>query len=69
MTDATTYTIRQANISDAAVIARHRVAMFRDMGDVPTETLGAELLSASTTALTVLMHEGSYVGVPSFLVQ
>jgi GNAT superfamily N-acetyltransferase len=57
-----TYTIRHATIGDAAVIAHHRVAMFRDMGEVPTEALAAELLSASTTALAALLSEGSYVG-------
>jgi GNAT superfamily N-acetyltransferase len=62
MTDTTTYTIRQATIRDAAIIAHHRVAMFRDMGDVPTEALAAELLSTSTTALTALLGEGLYVG-------
>ena len=36
--------------------------MFRDMGDVPTEALAAELLATSTTALTTLLCEGSYVG-------
>ena len=29
------YTIRRCTINDAATIARHRVEMFRDMGDVP----------------------------------
>jgi hypothetical protein len=62
MTDTTTYTIRQATIRDAAIIAHHRVAMFRDMGDVPTKALAAELLSTSTTALTAPLSEGSYVG-------
>src|ERR1700689_3963601 len=57
-----TYPIRQAPIGDAAVIAHHRVAMFHDMGDVPTESLASELLSTSTAALTALLGEGLYVG-------
>jgi hypothetical protein len=35
--DMKTYTIRPATVSDAAVIAEHRVGMFRDMGEIPTE--------------------------------
>lgn len=62
MTNPTTYTIRQATVGDAAIIAHHRVAMFRDMGDVPTDALAAELLSKSTTALTALLREDTYVG-------
>lgn len=56
------YTIRPAVVSDAAVIARHRVAMFRDMGQVPTQELGSQLLNASTSALEALLREGSYIG-------
>ena len=56
------YTIRPAAVSDAAVIAHHRVAMFRDMGQVATDELGSQLLSASTSALAALLLEGSYVG-------
>lgn len=62
MTEECGYTIRSARVSDAAVVARHRVAMFRDMGQVPTVELGAELLKASTSALAALLREGSYVG-------
>jgi hypothetical protein len=35
------YSIRQATVSDAAIIARHRVDMCRDMGQVPTGVLAA----------------------------
>jgi len=58
----TGYSIRSATPSDAAVIAQHRVSMFRDMGQVPTPALAAELLEASLTELAVLLREGSYVG-------
>jgi len=56
------YTIRQATISDAATIAEHRLAMFRDMGQVPTAALAGKLLAASTTALAEILRDGSYVG-------
>ena len=57
-----TYGIRQASVADAAVIAGHRVAMFRDMGLVPSDALATRLLSASTSALIDLLRTGSYVG-------
>ena len=43
--------IYRAVNSDAAIIAGHRVEMFRDMGQVPTEELASRLLHASTSAL------------------
>jgi GNAT superfamily N-acetyltransferase len=54
--------IRQATVGDAAIIARHRVGMFRDMGRVPTDALAAELLEASTAMLDTLLRERSYIG-------
>jgi len=62
MTEQSPYTIRPAIGRDATVIARHRVAMFRDMGHVPTDKLAFQLMEASASALEVLLHEGSYVG-------
>jgi GNAT superfamily N-acetyltransferase len=62
MGQVTPYTIRRCTINDAATIARHRVEMFRDMGDVPTEELARDLLEKSTSALAVLLADGSYVG-------
>jgi GNAT superfamily N-acetyltransferase len=56
------YVIRRAGVDDAAVIAQHRVAMFRDMGQVPTDAMAKELLELSTPALTATLREGSYVG-------
>ena len=56
------YTIRRAVAGDVATIARHRVAMFRDMGQVPSEALAAALLQASTAALGALLQDRSYVG-------
>jgi GNAT superfamily N-acetyltransferase len=58
----TTYTIRLATPVDAAVVAGHRVAMFRDMGEVRTEALAAQLLAESTTALTAWLRDQSYIG-------
>jgi GNAT superfamily N-acetyltransferase len=56
------YTIRQATISDAATIAGHRVAMFSNMGQVPTAALADKLLVASTSAISELLRNGSYAG-------
>ena len=56
------YVLRRAGVDDAAVIARHRVAMFRDMGQVPTDAMAKELLELSTPALAATLRDGSYVG-------
>ena len=56
------YSIRKAAVSDASIIARHRVSMFRDMGQVPTDALAAVLLQRSTAALDAPLREGFYVG-------
>jgi GNAT superfamily N-acetyltransferase len=56
------YVIRQATVSDAAIVARHRVNMFCNMGQVPTQALADELLQASTGELAVLLRDGSYRG-------
>ena len=56
------YTIRRAGVDDAATIARHRVAMFRDMGHVATEAIATALLQASAPALVALLQDGAYVG-------
>ena len=56
------HSIRQATVSDAAIIARHRVGMFRDMGQVPTDALATTLLETSTAALGALLRERSYIG-------
>jgi GNAT superfamily N-acetyltransferase len=60
--NTTSYTIRPATPDDAAVIAGHRVAMFRDMGEVPTDALATQLLAESTTALAVWLRDQSYIG-------
>ena len=35
--------------------------MFRDMGEIPTEALGAQLLAESTTALTAWLSDQTYI--------
>jgi GNAT superfamily N-acetyltransferase len=57
-----TYTIRRATPADAGIIAGHRVAMFRDMGEVPTDAVGRELLAASIPMLEALLISDDYVG-------
>jgi GNAT superfamily N-acetyltransferase len=52
----------RATASEAGIIARHRVEMFRDMGQVPTEELAGVLLAESTSALASGLRDGSYVG-------
>ncbi|MBV8805303.1 MAG: GNAT family N-acetyltransferase [Sinobacteraceae bacterium] len=58
----TSYEIRPCKPDDAAIIARHRVEMFRDMGQVPTEDLARELLAKSTSALAAALADDTYVG-------
>jgi GNAT superfamily N-acetyltransferase len=52
----------RATVSEAGIIARHRVEMFRDMGQVPTDELASVLLKESTAALAACLSDGSYVG-------
>ena len=54
------YRIRQATVSDALVIARHRVDMFQEMGELaPDEAAIVE--SASRTRLVGQLVSGEYV--------
>lgn len=55
------YRIRQAAVPDAAAIARQRVRMFQDMGEV-TPADAAVVESASRTRLTGHLASGEYVG-------
>jgi GNAT superfamily N-acetyltransferase len=55
------YRIRIATAADAAVIAHHRAAMFRDMGVLPEADVAA--LSAATRAhLATVLPSGVYRG-------
>ena len=55
------YRIRQATVSDAPVIARHRVGMFQDMGELATDE-AAVVESTSRTRLVGQLVSGEYVG-------
>jgi GNAT superfamily N-acetyltransferase len=55
------YRIRQATVSDAPIIARHRVGMYQDMGELtPDESAVVE--SASRARLVDQLGSGEYVG-------
>ena len=58
----TRYHIRSCTRDDAPTVARHRVEMFREMGNVPTDELARELLDKSTAALATVLADGTYVG-------
>jgi GNAT superfamily N-acetyltransferase len=58
----THYHLRACTLDDAAIVARHRVEMFREMGEVPTDALARELLDKSTAALAAALADASYVG-------
>jgi GNAT superfamily N-acetyltransferase len=53
--------VRPATEADAAVVARHRVAMFRDMGTLPAEQ-GPPLLTASEAYFRRAIPAGLYAG-------
>jgi GNAT superfamily N-acetyltransferase len=55
-----TITIRRATVADAAVLARHRAEMFRDMGDLPDE-LYPELLESTRAWIEQAVPAGEYV--------
>ena len=59
---SSTLVIRRATVGDAAILAHHRVAMFRDMGHVPTDQLATTLLELSTAAIAAELSGESYVG-------
>lgn len=55
------YRIRMATPEDAAVIARHRAAMFHDMGEI-TDEEALRLKSAAFAQLRQLLADRRYVG-------
>ena len=55
------YHIRRATVADAAVIARHRIRMFQDMGELAADKTEA-LESASRARLDGELLSGEYVG-------
>lgn len=60
MNDADLFTIRRATAADAAVLARHRAEMFRDMGDVADEAY-PRLLEATRAWMERGIPAGEYV--------
>jgi GNAT superfamily N-acetyltransferase len=55
------YSIRRAVIDDAKVIARHRAAMFRDMGDLSGDDV-TRLENAAFVYMRQMMAERRYLG-------
>ena len=55
------FVVRTALSSDAAVVARHRAEMFRDMGQLPP-ALYAELVDLTVTYLSQAIPSGEYIG-------
>jgi GNAT superfamily N-acetyltransferase len=55
------YRIRPATVEDAATIARHRVRMFQDMGEI-NDAASPRLLSTSASAIAVALKNGTYLG-------
>ena len=53
--------IREAGLDDIPVLARHRAAMFRDMGSIQPE-LDAPLITATASYLSAAMPRGDYLG-------
>lgn len=56
------YRIRFARLSDADVMAQHRVAMFRDMGEIENTADAAALESSARARLIEQLASGEYVG-------
>jgi GNAT superfamily N-acetyltransferase len=54
------FTVRLATPEDAAVLARHRVSMFRDMGDLPPEQ-AESLEAAARRVIKEWIAAGTYV--------
>jgi len=55
------YRIRRATVEDAPVIARHRAAMFRDMGDASVDD-AARIERASVLYLRRMISERRFLG-------
>jgi len=55
------YRIRRATVEDAPVVARHRAAMFRDMGDVSGDDV-ARIENASVFLLRQMITERRFLG-------
>lgn len=59
MTEADTFTVRPATVADLEVLARHRVEMFRDMGEIADEAVES-LRRATVGYLERALPAGEY---------
>src|SRR5947208_44246 len=55
------YRVRRASAGDAAIVARHRALMFRDMGEIGDADVPI-VLRASQVYLTHALARGEYIG-------
>jgi GNAT superfamily N-acetyltransferase len=55
------FVVRNATAADAAVIARHRAEMFRDMGQLPTP-IYHDLVDQTVAYLPAAIASGEYIG-------
>jgi GNAT superfamily N-acetyltransferase len=55
------FVVRNATAADAAVIARHRAEMFRDMGQLPSAVY-PDLIEQTISYLSSAIGSGEYVG-------
>ncbi|HTT68391.1 MAG TPA: GNAT family N-acetyltransferase [Gemmatimonadales bacterium] len=62
MNEGVSFRIRPAGPNDAPMLAKHRVEMFRDMGQIADESTAAELRSATEPLIGEWVAAGSYLG-------
>ncbi len=62
MSEETGFRVRLAEPSDAPLLARHRVEMFRDMGRVATDAAAEALRAAAEPVLREWVAGGTYIG-------
>ncbi|MDQ2766849.1 MAG: GNAT family N-acetyltransferase [Gemmatimonadota bacterium] len=57
--------VRRATLADVPALARHRVGMYRDMGDIP-DSEEAQLFTASAAYFRVAVASGEYLAWLAF---
>jgi len=57
--------VRRATLADVMALARHRVGMYRDMGDIP-ESEEAQFLEASAAYFRIALASGEYLAWLAF---
>ena len=62
MNEGIAFRVRPATPDDAPVLAKHRVEMFRDMGQLADEGTAAQLRSATEPLIGEWIAAGSYLG-------